>query len=159
MARKRPFDQVVGTQEIRAVAQILQRRHGLGEFVLAPAQGFPQQRAATMRGKTVKLCLGPAEQRRAQGSSKRKVILIGRDERQKRGDVLHRNLTAKLQAVGTRDRQIGGFTGPDNLVKQNRAALNKDEDIALGHRTRAILVRNLHAVIDHAPNLGGNPIG
>ena len=62
MPRQHPFDQLIGPQEIRPVAQVLQKRNGTGKGFGLPGQGVPQELPPLARlGKGVKLPLAQPE--------------------------------------------------------------------------------------------------
>ena len=100
-------------------------------------------------GQRVKLRLGPAEQRRSQGSGQRQVIGIQRDEGQKRGQVAHRQFTAQFQPVRPGDGQPLRFAGADDFMEQIAPALHQDQHVALGQPLVAALgQRDARARVD-----------
>ena len=158
MPRQHPFDQLIRPQEIRPVAQVLQKRNGTGKGFGLPGQGVPQELPPLARlGKGVKFPLAQPEKRRAQDGRQRQIVLGQREETQKRAQVAHGKLRAKLQPVGARNLKPRILAGADDLVKHLRPPLDEDQKVPLMHRARPVLRLDHRTCVDHPPNLARDP--
>ncbi len=133
------FGQLIGPQEVRLVAQIVQHRKGRPVPLPLPPQSLPEKGAAPRLRQPVEIALPPAEQRRAERGGQRQVILRRDEEGEQRRQIADGHFGGELQPVRPGDRKAGLLAGADDLAKERVPAAHEDEHVPLRHRMGAAI--------------------